>query len=83
MRQAIGDRQLLEANPAYSLVVGVALFAAIVIASLNGALIPLVFQRLGVDPAVASGPMVTTTNDITGILIYFGLAAVMIEWLVR
>lgn len=72
----------LEKSPAYALVVGVALFGAIVVASLNGALIPLVFQRLGIDPAVASGPLVTTGSDITGILIYFGLASVMMKWLV-
>jgi magnesium transporter len=56
---------------------------ALVIASLNGALIPLVFERLGIDPAIASGPLVTTSNDITGILIYFGLATAMIDTLVR
>jgi magnesium transporter len=73
---------VLEANPWYALVVGVSLFGAIVIASLNGALIPIVFQRFGIDPAVASGPMVTTTNDITGILIYFGLAWMLIRYLI-
>ena len=41
------------------------------------------FERMGIDPAVASGPMVTTFSDITGILVYFGLAALMIDWLVR
>lgn len=65
----------------YALVVGVSLFFAIVLASLNGALIPLVFERLGFDPAVASGPLVTTSNDITGIIIYFGLASLLIDYL--
>lgn len=72
----------IDKNPVYSVVVGVALFGAIVVASLNGALIPLVFQRFGIDPAVASGPLVTTGSDITGILIYFGLASALSRWLV-
>jgi magnesium transporter len=74
---------VLEQNLYYALVVGVSLFLAIVVASVNGALVPLVFERLGVDPAIASGPLVTTSNDITGILIYFGLASLLIELLVR
>jgi magnesium transporter len=74
---------VLEQNPWYSLVVGGSLFLAIVVASLNGALIPLVFERVGVDPAVAAGPLVTTSNDVTGVLIYFGLAGVLIDRLVH
>lgn len=73
----------LEQNPWYSLVVGCSLFGAIVLASLNGVVIPVLFERIGVDPAVAAGPMVTTSNDIMGLLIYFGLASLLIESLVR
>jgi magnesium transporter len=67
----------------YALVVGVALFLAILVASINGAVIPMVFERLGIDPAVASGPLVTTSNDITGIIIYFGLAALLIDRIIH
>ncbi len=74
---------VLHRNPVYSVVVGGAMLCAIVVASLNGVLIPLLFQRVGVDPAVAAGPLVTTSNDITGILIYFGLASLLIHSLVR
>ncbi|HKV12235.1 MAG TPA: magnesium transporter [Thermoanaerobaculia bacterium] len=74
---------LLEKNLWYSLVVGGAMLLAILVASLNGVLIPLLFERLGIDPAVAAGPLVTTSNDITGILIYFGLASLLIDVLVR
>ena len=73
----------LESNAAYAVVVGGALFMAITLASLFGAMIPVVFDRFGIDPAVAAGPLVTTSNDITGILIYFGLASIFIELLVR
>jgi magnesium transporter len=74
---------VLEQNVIYAGIVGGAMVTALVIASLNGALIPLLFERLGIDPAIASGPLVTTSNDITGILIYFGLATAMIDTLVR
>jgi magnesium transporter len=74
---------LFQSNLFYALVVGGALFLAILLASVNGAVIPLLFQRFGIDPAVAAGPLVTTSNDITGILIYFGLAALLIDLIVR
>lgn len=74
---------LLEENPWYALVVGGSMFAAMLLAALSGALIPLVFERLGIDPAVAAGPLVTTANDVTGILIYFGFASLLIGQLVR
>ena len=61
--------------------VGSSLLLVIVLAAVNGACIPLVFQKLGIDPAVASGPLVTTSNDITGILIYFGIAYLLIDLL--
>lgn len=72
-----------KANPAYGGVVGVSLFVAVMLASMNGVLIPIVFEKLGVDPAVAAGPLVTTSNDITGVMIYFGLATLFIDLLVR
>lgn len=68
----------LESNAYFSLVVGVSLFTAVILASVNGVLIPLVFQKLGIDPAVASGPLVTASNDVLGILIYFTTAWLMI-----
>lgn len=74
---------LLQANPYYSVVVGGSLFLAILLAAVNGTAIPLLFDRLGIDPAVAAGPLVTTSNDVLGILIYFGFAALLIQELVR
>ena len=44
-----------------------------------GVLSPVVFQKVGIDPAVASGPFITTTNDVVGIFIYLGLAIYMIQ----
>jgi magnesium transporter len=72
---------LLERNVAFAALVGLALFVAVTLASLNGSVVPLVFERFGVDPAVAAGPMVTTLSDIIGLTVYFGMAAAAIEWL--
>jgi magnesium transporter len=70
-----------EGNLGFGVVVAVSLFLAIAMASFNGSVVPVLFQRLGVDPAVAAGPMVTTSSDLIGIAIYFGTAALMIDWL--
>jgi magnesium transporter len=51
--------------------VGLSLFSVIIFASLFGTFVPLVLQKLKIDPAVATGPFITTTNDIAGLFIYF------------
>lgn len=61
-------------NPYLGLVVGLAMMTAITVAATMGVLAPTFFKRMGIDPAIASSPFVQTANDITGILIYFGLA---------
>jgi magnesium transporter len=66
--------QYLGKNPLLGLVLMISMFAAIIVAALMGVFIPLFFEKINVDPAVASGPFITTANDITGILIYFILA---------
>lgn len=62
------------AEPALALMIGLSLFLTVQLASLIGVLIPVVFQRIGFDPAIASGPLVTTANDLLGVTIYFSLA---------
>ena len=66
----------------FGFVVGVALFLAVFLASLNGTLVPFIFERFGVDPAVASGPMVTTSCDVLGIGLYFSLAILLFHFFV-
>jgi magnesium transporter len=68
---------LWNASPFHGLVVGSAMCLAILFASISGVLIPMLFERLGIDPAVSAGPLVATSNDITGILIYFGIATLL------
>jgi magnesium transporter len=57
-----------------ALVVSLSLFIIILLATTNGALVPVLLARMGVDPAVAMGPFVTTSNDILGLTVYFLIA---------
>ncbi|MER2260674.1 MAG: magnesium transporter [Psychrobacillus sp.] len=59
--------------------VGAAIFGSIFFATLGGSFIPLLIHRLKIDPAVASGPFITTINDLVSILIYLGLATLFIS----
>lgn len=54
--------------------IGAALVLAMVISSLSGTVIPLFFKKINVDPAVASGPLITTINDLVAVIAYYGLA---------
>ncbi|HIE09840.1 MAG TPA: magnesium transporter [Armatimonadetes bacterium] len=57
-----------------ALVAGAAICGAVVVGALQGTVVPIVLTRMGLDPALASGPFVTTLSDITSIFIYFLLA---------
>ena len=61
--------------------VGAAMFLVIGFSVLLGVITPIVFDRIGIDPAVASGPFITTANDVAGILIYLGLATLLLQTL--
>ncbi|MET1013025.1 MAG: magnesium transporter [Paenisporosarcina sp.] len=63
------------------LLVGAAIFGSIFVATLAGSFVPLLIHRLKIDPAVASGPFITTLNDIISILIYLGLASMFLTQL--
>lgn len=56
-------------------VIGMAMLCAITVANLAGSLIPMLMDKLGFDPAVASGPFITTLSDLTSVLIYFNIAS--------
>lgn len=57
-----------------SIVVSVALFTVVLLASFMGTVTPLVLDRLGINPALAAGPFITTANDLLGLLVYFSVA---------
>ncbi|QOD59830.1 magnesium transporter [Polaribacter haliotis] len=58
--------------------VAASLISVIVIASIIGTFIPIILAKRGVDPALATGPFITTSNDILGILIYFSIAKLVL-----
>lgn len=59
---------------AVSLCIGAALMLAMFISSAVGSLVPMFFKKIGVDPAVASGPLITTVNDLVAVVTYYGLS---------
>ncbi|MEW5768350.1 MAG: magnesium transporter [bacterium] len=62
-----------------ALAAGVSMFCSLSLAAFIGALFPLIFNRLNIDPAIASGPFVTTVMDITGLTVYFILASLLVK----
>lgn len=60
--------------PLLGLVVGISIFSCMVIASTVGAFVPLILKRFDIDAAIATGPFVTTSIDILGVLVYFWVA---------
>jgi magnesium transporter len=58
--------------------VAIALLSVIIMASLIGTFIPIILNKYGVDPALATGPFITTSNDILGILTYFTIAKIIL-----
>jgi magnesium transporter len=58
--------------------IGLALLVAMIISSAMGTLIPLFFKKIHVDPAVASGPLITTINDLVAVVTYYGLSWILL-----
>jgi magnesium transporter len=57
-----------------SIVVSISLFAVVLISSFTGTVTPIILDRFGINPSVASGPFITTANDFLGYGVYFGIA---------
>lgn len=74
----IGSHFLLGVDYMIGVVVTIALVSVIVVASLLGTFVPLFLDRFKIDPALATGPFITTSNDICGILIYFSIAKLIL-----
>lgn len=62
-----------------SLAVSIALFCVIILASFLGTITPFVLDKLNINPALASGPFITTSNDLLGLGVYFYIAGLLIE----
>ncbi len=79
----VGVWMMVKGNPAgysfaVSMCVGLALFTAMMFSGLLGTGIPMFFQKVGVDPAVASGPFITTINDLVAVITYYSLAGLLL-----
>ena len=54
--------------------IGLSLILAMLVSSAVGTLIPLFFKKIKIDPAVASGPLITTVNDLVAVVAYYGMS---------
>jgi magnesium transporter len=68
-----------QGNPILGFIVGVSMFSTLLTAITVGTSIPFLMEALGVDPAIASGPFITTIVDISGLFIYFSMATILMK----
>ena len=66
-------------NSQLALVLTISMLSVIIFAALVGTSIPLILHRVGIDPAIATGPFITTSNDIAAILIYLTMASLLLS----
>ncbi|MFD2703076.1 magnesium transporter [Paenibacillus shunpengii] len=71
-----------QSSFALGAVIGFSLILTIVIGTMAGTIIPILLHKLKIDPAVASGPLITTLNDLFSLTVYFGTATLFISYLV-
>ena len=75
---ALFKQQPLHIAVAISACIGVSLMVSMVISSFVGTITPIFFKKVGVDPAAASGPLITTINDLVGVVSYYGLTWILL-----
>jgi magnesium transporter len=69
-----GAVMLVNRNQPLAMTVSIALFSVVLLASFMGTVTPLILDKLGINPALASGPFITTANDLIGLAVYFSVA---------
>jgi magnesium transporter len=74
----IGAANILDFGLEMSITVGISLLCVIVFAALFGTFVPLILNKYKIDPALATGPFITTSNDIIGLLIYFSVGQAIV-----
>jgi magnesium transporter len=74
----LGSHFIIGVDYIIGVTVSVALITVIIIASMIGTFVPITLNKYGIDPALATGPFITTSNDIFGILIYFTIAKLIL-----
>jgi len=63
-----------------SITIAVSILSVIIMAALIGTFVPIILNNRGIDPAIATGPFITTSNDIIGILAYFYIAKLILNF---
>ncbi|WP_139957057.1 magnesium transporter [Flavicella sediminum] len=71
---------VMDYNIAFSLTIASALICVIIVAALIGTFVPIVLHKRGIDPAIATGPFITTSNDIFGIFLFFYIAKLILHF---
>lgn len=72
---------IVYGNFALSLIVAASLFITLSFSTVTGAVVPVIITKLNLDPAIASGPFITTLNDILGLIVYFTIATTFMAYL--
>ena len=67
----------------FGVVAGTSMFFAMNTSAMMGILLPAFFNRIGVDPAITAGPFITAIQDVTGLILYLGLATLFLPWIPR
>ena len=75
-----GVAMLFAGNPNYALAIGLSVAAGMVMSNVIGTSVPMVLNKLSIDPAVATGPILTTSVDILGVFTYFGIVGLFAGW---
>lgn len=70
---------LWQNNYLLGLLIGISLGVAMITATTMGALLPLIFTKIKIDPAISAGPFIATAIDVSGLSIYFGLGSFLFK----
>lgn len=70
-----------ESNPVFGLITGIAMFLNMILANIAGYFIPIILEKMHIDPALASGVFVTTVTDVMGFFLFLGLATIALPWI--
>ena len=69
---------IVEQDQVISIAIAVSMLSVIIVAALIGTFVPIVLDKRGIDPAIATGPFITTSNDIFGIFLFFYISRMIL-----
>ena len=68
---------IISQNQLVSVTIAVSMLSVIIVAALIGTFVPIILEKRGIDPAIATGPFITTSNDLIGLAVYFWIGHIM------